>query len=308
MNFEFNDIVSTLTHIRGGLPAKKLSTRIHLAEHRSVFFGPSYDFYDIQEYDPERDPPNQIIPALNSEDEDIIYARKCVEPHEIKVIFLADLSSSIDSGEDFTKRRLLLESMGYIGITAARYQDPIGLVGFTDKVILNYPARCGSNNFMHLLRVVYDFLRESDAYQEAPARRTDFWAILDFVRRTLNRPCFIPIISDFIGFEKVADSSIFRQIVARHELICVFLDDPAEYVLPRPWGYIRTRNMESGEEIIISARKLRKMEIAIRKKRRELRKKLSSMGVDSVVLEYGKQYNRLFRFFAARHKYMKRGH
>jgi uncharacterized protein (DUF58 family) len=307
MNFEFNDIVSALTHIRGGLPARRLSTRSRLAEHRSVFFGPSYDFYDIQEYDPERDPPNQIIASLISEDEDIIFARKCVEPHEIRVIFLADLSSSLDSGTALTKRKLFLEAIGYIGVTAARYQDPIGLLGFADKVVLNQPARGGINNFMHLLRVTYDFLKECDADPKKPARRTDFGAAFDSVRRTLNRPCFVPVISDFIGFEKIIDSSTFKQIVARHELIFVFLDDPEEYALPRPWGYIRTRDMEDGQEIIISGRKLKAMEIEIRRKRKELRKKLNSMGVDSVVLEDGKQYNRLYRFFAARHKYMRRG-
>src|SRR3989344_9338893 len=96
-NFKFREVLSALTHIRGGVPAKRPSSRVRLAEHKSVFFGPSYDFYDIQEYDPERDEPSQIIHGLVGPNGEI-YARKCIEQHEIKVIFLIDLSSSIDAG------------------------------------------------------------------------------------------------------------------------------------------------------------------------------------------------------------------
>src|SRR3989338_11432620 len=94
--FAFNEVLSALTHIRGGLPATRLSTRVRLAEHRSVFFGQG-DFHDIQEYDPERDLPNQIIQYLVGPNDES-YSRKCIEDHEVKVIILADLSPSIDAG------------------------------------------------------------------------------------------------------------------------------------------------------------------------------------------------------------------
>ena len=157
-SFDFNDILSSINQLRGGIPALRLSSRIHLGEHRSFFFGPSYDFYDIQEYDPERDPPNQIIPNFIGPDEDIIYARRCIEQHDVKVMLMVDLSSSLDAGINLVKRRMLLEAIGFIGITATRYQDPLGLVGFTEKIVLNMPARSGSNNFFYLFRNVYDFL------------------------------------------------------------------------------------------------------------------------------------------------------
>ena len=81
-NFSFSEVLSVLTHIRGGVPAIRPSARIRLAEHKSVFFGPSYDFYDIQEFDSERDSPSQIIPSLVGPDDEI-YSRKCVEYHDI---------------------------------------------------------------------------------------------------------------------------------------------------------------------------------------------------------------------------------
>jgi len=304
--FEFSDIVSALTHIRGGIPAGRLSTRIRLAEHKSAFFGPSYDLFDIQEYDPERDPPNQIISSLVGEDEDVIYARKCVEHHEVRIVFLVDLSSSIDAGVNFSKKRLLLESMGYIGVTGARYQDPIGMVGFTDKIVLNQPARCGVNNFYHLLGTLYGFLAESDPSKKTYSRRgTDFSAALEFLRRSFDKPCLVPMISDFVGFEKIVQSPLLKTVASRHELLFIFLDDPKEFWAGKGAGYIRMEDIEDGGRVVVSRRKMVELEKEIRQNRKQLRVDLKRMGIDSVVLEYGKHFNRLHRFFLARHKYFR---
>lgn len=306
MDFNFNDILSALTHIRGGMPLARLSKRVHLGVHRSVFFGPSDDLFDIQEYDEDRDPPNQIIDSLYDPDEDIIWARKNIEPHEIKVNFFVDLSSSLDAGLDFKKRKMLLETIGFIGITAARYQDPVGLIGFTDKVVLNMRPRCGQNNFYFLLRSVYDFLERQDSDKnKLPRRKTDFFAILDFIRRSFDKPCFIPVISDFVGFEKVLGSSLLRTVAAKHELLFIFLDDPAEYHSMRGIGYLRTVDIETGERQLISRNNVSEAYKSIRRKRKELRQELRRMGIDSRVLEYGKHFSRLRRFFMARHKYLR---
>jgi len=300
-HFSFNEILSALTHIRGGLPTTRLSNRVRLAGHRSVFFGQG-DFHDIQEYDPERDLPNQIIQHLVGPNGEI-YSRKCVEEHEVKAIFLADLSPSIDAGHDFVKRRLLLETIGYVGLTGARYQDPIGLAGFTDKIVLKLPARCGQRNFIHLLKVVYDFLVERDPDdKKTPKEKTDFLAALDFVRRSFRKRCFILVVSDFIGFEEVVSSSLLRSIASKHELVFLFLDDPRELVSAGGFGYVRRQNIEGGKSRLVSRSKLAREESRIRAARKELRQELKGLNIQSVVVEPGKDFNRLFRFFERRRK------
>ena len=300
-HFVFNDILSALTHIRGGLPVTRLSTRVRLAEHKSIFFGQG-DFHDIQEYNPERDMPNQIIPYLVGPDDEI-YSRKCVEDHEIKAIFLADLSSSIDAGLNFIKRRLLLETIGYVGLTGARYQDPIGLAGFTDKIVLNLPARCGQNNFIHLLLSVYDFLAKRDPdNKKTPKQKTDFFAALDLIKYSFNKRCFITLVSDFVGFEKVISSSLLRTTASRHEVVFIFLDDPLELISAGGIGYIRRQDIEGGKPRVVSRSKLAEDEKNIRAKRDELRRELKGLKIQSVVVEYGKHSNRLFRLFEKRRK------
>lgn len=306
-DFNFNDVLSALTHIKSGIPLERLTSRVRLGEHKSLFFGPSHNLYDIKEFDPECDPPNMIVEVPGG-DENTIYARRCIEAHEVKINFLIDLSSSIYAGMDFNKSKLLLEALGFIGVTGVRYGDPVGLIGFTDKIVLNLTPRCGANNFYHLLRVVYDFLEEHNPTKKKVQKsKTDFFAALDFVRRSFNRPCFIPVISDFVDFEKVVDSPLLRVVSARHELIFVFLDDPLEFLAAKGIGQIRIENMEDGSQAVISRRKLSEIEKDLRERRRQLRKKLRRMGIDSIVLEHDnkrrmRHFNRLYKFFLKRHK------
>lgn len=305
-DFRFNDILSALDHIKGGIPIQRLTGRIKLGEHRSLYFGPSYNLYDIKEFDPESDPPSMIVEVPGG-DEDVIYARRCIEDHEVKVNFLVDLSSSIDIGVYAYKRRMLLEAIGFIGATGIRYQDPVGLVGFTDKIILNLKPKSGKMNFYYMLKVVYDFLEKNDPdKRKIQARKTDFFAALDFIRRYFDKPCFVPVISDFVGFEEVVKSRLFRVVASKHEFMFIFLDDPQEQYSGKGFGYIVTKDIETGRRSIVSRRKMVEIEKKIRLRRKSLRRELRKMGIQSVVLEYGKHFKRLRRFFMARRKYSRR--
>lgn len=301
----FNDVLSALTHIKSGIPLERLTSRIRLGEHRSLFYGPSHNLYDIKEFDPESDPQNMIVEVPGG-DEDVVYARRCIEQHEVKINFLIDLSSSIYAGVDFNKRKLLLEALGFIGVTGVRYGDPVGFTGFTDRVVLNLTPRCGANNFYYFLRTVYEFLIAHDpAKRKVQKNKTDFFAVLDFVRRSFNRPCLIPVVSDFVGFEKVLDSALLRMVASKHEMVFIFLDDPLEFLGAKGVGQIRIEDIESGGQFVVPRRKLSQIEKGLRFERRKLRKNLRRMGIDSVVLEYGKQgrhFNRLNRFFLRRQK------
>lgn len=305
--FNFNDVLSALTHIKSGIPLKRLTSRIRLGEHRSLFFGPSHNLYDIKEFDPECDPPNMIV-DIPGGDEGVVYARRCIEEHEVKINFLIDLSASMYAGFGANKRKLLLEAIGFIGVTGIRYGDPVGLVGFTDKVVLNLTPKCGANNFYHFLKVVYEYLEKNDPLITRGLKsRTDFFAALDFVRRSFNRPCFIPVISDFVDFEKVASSSLLRAVAAKHEMIFIFLDEPSEFINAGGLGQIRMEDAEKGNQFLVSRKKVYQVEKDLRQKRYRLRENLGKMGIDSIVLEYDpnrktRHYNRLYKFFLKRQK------
>ena len=291
-----SEVIADITHIRGGVPLARLARSSRLAGHRSTFFGPSYDFVDIQEYDPDRDPPNQIIYSLG--DEDTIYARKCIEEHETQIVFLVDLSSSIDSGQGLAKRKMLLSAIGCIGLTGARAQDPVGLIGFTDRIILDLPKRCGNSYVYYLVQAVYDLLAElNPSTKRSNTRKTDFAIALASLQQSVARPSVIVMISDFVEFDQMADSALLAQVAARHELLLVFLDDPVELTSGLGLGYMRTEDIETGRQHVVSRRKLAKMEKELRQRRKEMRGRLGNMGITSVVLEPNKLFKRLQKFF-----------
>lgn len=298
----FNDILSAITYVRGGIPALRLSSRIKLGEHRSLFFGQG-DFFDIKEFDPDTDLPNMKVDL--GDDEDTEYARRCFEPHEICIQFIVDLSPSVYTGLNLNRQRTLLEVMGFIGSVATRYMDPVGLIGFTDRIVLNMPARAGINNFYYLLKNVYDFLNKHDlADKRVPRTKTNFFVPLDFIRRRFNRPCLNFFISDFVGFEKVVDTPLLRYVASRHELIFIFLDDPLEFISAKSRGYLSMCDPESGNTVTVSRRKVLKLEQCLRDQRSKLRREKLGK-TNSVVLEYskkGRHLKRLYRFFLKRHK------
>jgi len=304
MDFQFKDVISTLSHIRGGIPLQRLSTRTRYGVHRSIFFGPSYKLVGFREFDEQRDLQKMIVESTYNPDDDTVLARKTVEDREVKIKFIVDLSSSNDAGPYFLKRKMMLEAIGYVGVTGARFQDPIGLAGFTDKIVLDMSPRCGINNFYYLLKTLYDLIDEGNAGKKIKIHKTNFVTVFDFIRKTLNRPHFIPVISDFVGFDKVADSKLLREVVSRHELMFIFLDNPTEITDASGLGYLKRTSIETGETNIISRSKKNLEEISreIRERRTVLRSQLKRMGIYSAVIEPRKNFTRLNKFFIKRRK------
>ena len=98
----------------------------------------------------------------------------------------------------------------------------------------------------------------------------------------------------------------FRAII-QNELMFIFLDDPLEFTSAGGPGYIRMEDTETGQQQVVSRKKLSELERELRSKRRSLRKEEleKKRGIYSVVLEYseqGRHYNRLQKFFLKRHR------
>ena len=310
VGFSFNDILNSLGHIKDGIPMLRPSNRIIPGLHKSIFFGPSCDIYDIREYDKDRDPPNLIIYSMYDPNEGIVWAMKTREEHGAVVHILADLSdSTINSGTELIKRRMLLEAVGFIGLSGSRYMDRVALTGFTDRIALRIPGRSGVLNAIHLLRILYDCLERDLPKENREPRKTNFITALDFIRRNLHKRCFIPIISDFIGFEEAMQSirfmKLLKNVADKHEVVLIFLDDPEEILKSVGTGYLRETDIETGKQTVTprSRKKREKMAQEIRVARDVLRKvKLKQLRIGSVVLEPGKQIYRLQKFFMKRNR------
>ena len=303
IRFSLADIFSSIERLENIIPVEGLSDRIRFGEHKSLYKSDGYDFDQVREYDPQEDSIFDIMWNFVGSDGKL-YVRKARATKEFVAVIMADLSTSMASGVGHqAKERMLLESVGNIGMTCSHGQDPMGLVGFAEDIIFDEEPRLGSEHVDYLIEEMYNFFQtiSSDGKGGIDRRKTDFYKAFSFFsERYVNNRCFLVVISDFIGAEEIVDSQILKDIASYHEVVFVFLDDPAELRLTKGPGYIRQEDIETGQEYVVQRSKLAELELELRQRRKEMKNALGNMGIDSMVLEYGKNFQRLLRLFMAR--------
>src|SRR5206468_6651904 len=80
-------------------------------------------------------------------------------------------------------------------------------------------------------------------------------ALLPVVRHllaTLKRMSVVFIVSDFITGEDLFGTQALAMLAAKHDVIAVVPQDPAEATLPAGPGYMQVRDLETGRQIAVS--------------------------------------------------------
>ncbi|MDP2598901.1 MAG: DUF58 domain-containing protein, partial [Candidatus Liptonbacteria bacterium] len=168
----YEETTLAIQKIQGGVPIAGLSSRLHFGEHRSKFKGEGCDLYQIREYDPDIDSIDRVIWHRAAEPGGELCVRESIQTKDVPLILLTDLSSSTDFGaETLPKRKLLLECVGILGLTAAHDQDLVGLLGFTDTIVLDEVPKGGANYVYHLLSELCGFLENVPEHERS---KTDF--------------------------------------------------------------------------------------------------------------------------------------
>lgn len=291
-------IFSAMTALSCGIRAKRRSSHLRFGDHPSVFVGEGHDFHQLKDYDPSQDSPHRIA-WYHSTEPDEIKVLEFVEPKEEIVILALDLSSSMVFGvEEPKKLCLMLEIAGTLGLTASRFQDRVGFVGFTDRIVMKEPPRLGSDYVYYFIGRAYEFLNPKGKFS---GRKTNLYVLLDYLEKSLASSSLVFVISDFIGWEKIASTPIIRSLTSRHELIFIIVDDEQEFSTDGiNRGIVRIKDMEEGRVVDISLRNLGKIRKEILADREEMIRKLNKVGVDSLVLTYGNHISKLESFLEGR--------
>jgi uncharacterized protein (DUF58 family) len=216
-------------------------------EYQSVFRGQGMEFAEVREYQ-EGDDVRYIDWNVTART-GTPYIKKHIEERELTVLLLVDLSGS----EQFcTRSRFKAEAAAEIAavlaLSAARNNDRVGLVIFSDHVEHVVPAKKGKR---HVLRLIRDVL----AFQPL-GRGTDIPGALDYAARLLSHRGVIFLMSDFappastIGDQTAGWEKTFRHVARRHDLIAVHVTDATETSLPDV-GIIVVRDPETGAEHVV---------------------------------------------------------
>jgi uncharacterized protein (DUF58 family) len=275
------------------ITAARQVTSAFAGHYRSVFKGKGMEFEEVRQYDPGDD--------IRSIDWNVTarmgypHIKKFREERELTVMFLLDLSASCHFGTvRQLKNQLAAELCALLSFCAARNNDRVGLVCFTDRIERFIPPGKGTR---HLLRIIREAL-----YTKPQSRGTDIPLAVEYLNRMMKRRTVAFILSDFYGPGIEKSLTITAK---RHDLIAVTLIDPAELNLPDV-GLIQLDDAETGRSHLIdtSDETLRKDYNQKARMRSEDRQRFfNSIQLDHVDVRTDTPYlPALIRFFTTRER------
>jgi len=262
-------------------------------QYESVFKGRGMQFDEVREYTPGDDirTIDWNVTARTGKP----YIKRFVEEREMTVIFAVDLSASGDFGTvNKAKNELAAELCAVLAFAAAKNNDKVGLLIFTDQIELYIPPKKGIS---HMLRLVRELL-----YFKMPKRKTNITQALDYLAKVVRKKATIFLVSDFIETDFKKPLSLLNK---RHDVIAVSVRDIAEITLPNI-GLIELTDAETGDVALVdtSSRQFRNKYSSTSAQRFDnLKSMLQTINVDCISISTDKPYIQdLVRFFHMRHR------
>lgn len=273
--------------------------------YRSVFKGRGMDFEEAREYQPGDE--------IRSIDWNVTartgkaHVKKYREERELTMMLAVDLSASGQFGSgDLSKREIAAEIASTLAFSAARNNDKVGLVLFTEDAEHIIPPRKGRRHILRLIRDILAF--------EPQHRGTNIARALEEVNRILKRRAIVVLVSDFLQGPdgKIPDpegkSEVFKALDItnrRHDLVCFEIVDPRETVLPA-LGVLTLEDSETGEIVSLdtSSAAVRKTYAEINARRlADFKRTLARSKIDLLEIRTDKPFiTPLRKFFERRAK------
>ena len=301
---EVEEVFARFRDIKHGIKSRRRSTSIHFGEHKSGFKGAGYDIVGVDQWrqgQPLKDIAWNL--SLRTYPEKLFKIER-MEPKELRTLIVVDLSYStlFQISRESNKALLLLDLIGNIGLTRANLRDPVGLLAFSEQVELFVKPKLGTSQVFFMAHQIFEKLKLE---REFPTkRRADFSVALKFMMTHLKMRHSVVLISDLVDLindQDAIDFKLLRVLAAKHDMMALILDDPAEFKVKSRFGYIRISDMESGRQTVISARKAGAIRRRIEELREALQHKLKHQsGIDSVVLTPENHTEALPKFLVAR--------
>lgn len=278
------------------LRTRRLVGTLFSGEYRSVFRGQGIEFAEVRAYeqgDDYRSIDWNVSARMGSP-----YVKTFVEERELTLLLIVDRSGSVEFGQPRPKSERAVEVGAVLALAAARQNDRVGAVIFSQGVDHVVPPAKGRAHALRVLRDLVAF-RPTD-------RGTNLGAALGYGARLLRHRSVVVIISDF----RAADwEQPLRRLARRHEVVAITVDDPREMELPDA-GWVELRDAESDAALLVDtshAPTRVKVRIAAEQARLARARIFTQVQVDHVALRTDRPYAQaLHRAFALRARRLRR--
>lgn len=221
------------------------------------------------------------------------YVKVMEEERELTVMFLVDISASMDYGtKTALKREFVAEICASLGFSAVGNNDKVGVILFADKVYKVIPPQKGRK---HILAIISQIL--SADYVPAEA---NFNAALEYMMNIFKKKSFVFLFSDF---EDRYDMKTLRVAAKKNTLLGLRVYDQKDHDIPDV-GYTLFRDAETGRQIwanTSSARWRYTFAEEQKKKTQQLKEDFENSSAGFMNMETGEDYaKQLYQYFKQR--------
>lgn len=181
------------------------------------------------------------------------FRRQTHAERELDVVLALDVSRSMhgDAGRH-SKTDALMFICASVLFSAARDQITTGLLAFSDRVLTWQPPKRVGGAAWHALESIWALMEDPGARPAWARQATRIVPAARHLVTTLKTTTLVIVVSDFWAEDDALGSPELRMLATRHDVIAAVIDHPADRALPPGHGFVRARDVESGDRVRIS--------------------------------------------------------
>ena len=233
-------VMTELRYIEVRAARKMRNPRV--GAYTSRLRGPGFDFDEHQPYRPGDDVRRidwNVTARMNAP-----FVRHTHAERELNMLIAVDVSASMALGTShYSKREAMMFITASLLFSALSDQINTGFVAFSDRVLASSPPR-------RTRAAAWSVLQQCWAASSSSGR-TALIPLVKHLAGTLKRTSIVFLVSDFLTDEHLFGSQYLSMLAAKHDVIAVVPEDPAERELPVGHGYVHLRDVESGRHMAV---------------------------------------------------------
>lgn len=272
---------------------RKLVNNVFAGEYHTVFRGQGMVFKDFREYVAGDDIRSISWPLTARTGK--TFVKTFEEERELTLILAVDISGSNDFGTGaYFKGEIMVHLAAVLAFSAAKNNDQVGLLLFSDQVEHFVPPKKGRGHIHRILRDLYFFKPNSP--------RTQIGVAGSYLQGFLKKRASVFVFSDF--YDENYDQAL-RLLGRKHDVVACVIEDPAEHELPK-MGIVEMQDPETGEILSVdtdSAAFRSDYQKSLLEKKSARDRSLVLSQVDRIdILNNEKYMDPLVAYFKKRHK------
>ncbi|MEG1612103.1 MAG: DUF58 domain-containing protein [Alistipes sp.] len=234
-----NDILKRVRKIE--IKTRGLSNEIFAGKYHTAFRGRGMSFSEVREYhvgDDVRDIDWNVTARSRSP-----HIKIYEEERELTMMLVVDVSGSRMFGTtERLKKNTITEIAAVLAFSAAKNNDKVGCIFFSDKVEKFIPPKKGRSHILMIIRELIDFQPESLGTKLSEPIR--------YLTNVNKKRCTTFVLSDFMdsSHDKAALDDALKIAGGRHDLVAIRVFDPRETELPNV-GIIELQDAETGRKV-----------------------------------------------------------